>query len=278
VAYRALTPTMAMEGAAMSLPTVLPRDWKVPDAIKERLGEEAGRQRIMQADGHLLLIVHAVPGTAKGKREGRLFWRSADGFWRASTGGQGIPAIRKLLDEYAAAVQAQEQEIERADEAEDYFRVLRALTPQLRSIRHLHQTVQQAREAVSDDRELILLRDAAGNVERAAELVHSDAQFGLDFTVAKRSEDTARAQHRLNLLVAFFFPAMTAAALLGMDVPSGLHQLPQPWTYWTLVGGTLVLGLIVRAAVLAPRKAPGDAAHPPGRFRSRRPAGPGSAT
>lgn len=242
---------------------LVPRDWKLPEAIEGRLGQEAGRQRAMHAEGHLLLVLHAVPGPDKAKREGRLFWRDTEGFWRASTGAHGPQTLRKLIDEYGVAIQAQEIEVERADEAEDYFRVLRVMTPLLRAARHLHQALQQGRELLPEDRDLIALRDAAGAAERAAELVHSDAQFGLDYTVAKRSEEAAGAQHRLNRLAAFFFPTMTVAAILGTEMPNGLEQLPQPWSFWIIIAASLVLGLIVRASVIATRRPAAPATRPP---------------
>jgi hypothetical protein len=52
-----------------------------------------------------------------------------------------------------------------------------------RTTRHLHATLQEARESAPDDRDLINLRDQAGELERAVELLHGDAKNGLDFTM-----------------------------------------------------------------------------------------------
>jgi hypothetical protein len=41
---------------------LLPPDWDVPAKIRARLGTTAGRQRLIQEDGHLLLVLHAPPG------------------------------------------------------------------------------------------------------------------------------------------------------------------------------------------------------------------------
>ena len=41
--------------------SVLPYDWDVPEVFRKRLGEGAGRQRCMTADGHLLLVLHQPP-------------------------------------------------------------------------------------------------------------------------------------------------------------------------------------------------------------------------
>ncbi len=53
--------------------TLLPSDWNVPAVFRQRLGESAGRQRVMAADGHLLLVLHAPPGADEAGRRGRFF-------------------------------------------------------------------------------------------------------------------------------------------------------------------------------------------------------------
>ena len=40
----------------------LPKSWEIPDAIRNRLGREAGPQRAMLEEGHLLVIAHRMPG------------------------------------------------------------------------------------------------------------------------------------------------------------------------------------------------------------------------
>jgi len=96
------------------------------------------------------------------------------------------------------------------------FDLLRSIAPLHRTARHLYATLQEARELVPEDRDLINLRDQIGEIERALELLHGDAKNGLEFTVARQAEqqaertyDMAVSAHRLNLLAAAFFPVAT---------------------------------------------------------------------
>ena len=51
--------------------SLIPASWDVPEEFRQRLGDEPGRQRVMQADGHLLLILHAPPLADSPVRDGR---------------------------------------------------------------------------------------------------------------------------------------------------------------------------------------------------------------
>ena len=55
--------------------SILPAVWQVPQEFRDRLGDRAGRQRAMAADGHLLLVLHRPPGPEDAERSGRFFWR-----------------------------------------------------------------------------------------------------------------------------------------------------------------------------------------------------------
>ena len=68
----------------MAEKSVLPPLWKVPQEFRNRLGEQAGRQRVMFCDGHLLLVLHRPPKEDEVQRKGRFFWRSPDGTWTSS--------------------------------------------------------------------------------------------------------------------------------------------------------------------------------------------------
>jgi hypothetical protein len=41
--------------------SLLPDEWNVPAIFRARLGEMVGRKRLMLAQGHLLLVLHAAP-------------------------------------------------------------------------------------------------------------------------------------------------------------------------------------------------------------------------
>src|SRR4029077_1369179 len=106
------------------------------------------------------------------------------------------------------------------------FRLLQKVAPLHRTARNLHATLQQAREFVPDDRDLIVARDTSGDIERSFELLHNDAKNGLDYTVAletelqsQRTYEMAVSAHRLNLLAALFFPIATLSAIFDMKLP-----------------------------------------------------------
>jgi hypothetical protein len=174
------------------LATLIPHTWAVPGKFRERLGAQAGRQRAMLDQGHLLLVLHAPPDPAEPeRREGRLFWRAPEGAWKSSPAQGGLFALRAHLEEFARAAAALEERIEGAERAAEWFQAVRTASPLLRTARHLHAALQAAREGLPQERELIGLRDQAGDVERAAELLHELAREGLEFTIARRTEEQA---------------------------------------------------------------------------------------
>jgi Mg2+ and Co2+ transporter CorA len=202
----------------------------------------------MVAEGHLLLVLHAPPGADEDERSGRFFWREPDGSWRASIRGSGVAAIADHLREFETRLDALEDRESNASLARDYFDLIRELTPLHRAARNLHAVIQKARESMNDDSRIIRWRDDAYSIERTAELLLGETRNGLDFVTAMRAEEQAvesqnmaLAGHRLNVLAALFFPLATIASLLGMNVPTGLEDSPEPWTFI----GVLVVGALV---------------------------------
>jgi hypothetical protein len=233
----------------------LPPEWQVPEEFVSRLGESAGRQRAMEAEGHLLLVLHQPPAHGARERNGRLFWRRPDGEWHSSTLGDGPQALKRHVAEFAERVDELERQWQAAENAQDYFLLLQTLAPLHRAVRHLHAALQHARELMPDERELINARDRAGEIERALELLHGDARNGLDFTVAHQSEQQSRrmyemavSHHRLNLLAALFFPIATLGAafeILGHE-PAELNK----GFFWTTLVLGMACGMILAAAIL----------------------------
>jgi hypothetical protein len=241
--------------------SILPAAWTVPPVFRSRLGETAGRQRAMAADGHLLLVLHAPPQPGEKARRGRFFWRPPDGAWKCSAPDGVSLGLRTHLDEFEASLDALEPRLQAAARADEWFEILQIAAPLHRTLRHLHETLQDAREAAPDDRDLINLRDRAGDLDRRAEQIHGDARTGLELTAARQGEEQARrtyemsvATYRLNLLAAIFLPVATLASIFGMNVAHGL-ELPQPVFFWILIGGGLLFGLLL-AAVVARRPVP----------------------
>jgi hypothetical protein len=230
--------------------SVLPATWEVPAEFRSRLGEKAGRQRAMMAEGHLLLVLHAPPKNDEPDRKGRLFWRKPDGTWQSNELGGGIAALARHLNEYAEIIEKMDRQEDVARSVTEYFAILDAMGPVQRSARNLHTTLQDARKLLSADRDLINLRDRAYDVERTAELLYGDVRNALEFAVAKKSEEQALASHqmavqshRLNLLVAFFFPLATLVAIFGSEMKHGLDRyLPEPLLFDIVVAVGLILG------------------------------------
>ncbi len=234
--------------------SLIPHGWNLPEAISSRLGEQAGRQRTIHEDQHLLIVAHEPPKPGDPERRGRLFWRKPDGQWDSSANGAGVGGLLRHLDEFAKRLDVLEDRELAADEADDYFTVLREGTPLVRTIRNLSAAMQQAREAVAEDRDLITIRDRATDLERAGELLLSDAQQGLDYTTAKRSEEAARsgevlarAGHRLNLLAALFLPLTAITSVFGMQIEHGLEHRWAPWPFWSVLVFGLIVGVFVKS-------------------------------
>jgi Mg2+ and Co2+ transporter CorA len=245
------------------LKSILPPAWKVPERFKSRLGEGVGRQRPMAADGHLLLVLHAPPGPDDLERSGRLFWRDADGQWKSNTLGSGVQSLKNHLHEFADRIDKLDDRLESSRRAAEYFTLLQEIAPLHRTTRHMHAVLQQAREMLPDDREVISLRDRAGDLERAVELLHTDAKNALDFKVAQESEtqsqrayELAVSAHRLNLLAAIFLPIAALSSIFGMNVTEPLKSWDSPTTFWIVLAIGILSGVVLTAA-LGRRPRPG---------------------
>lgn len=231
----------------------LPPDWKLPDTIKNRLGQKrSGKQRAMIADDHLLLVLHRPPEPGENQRVAMFFWRHPEGNWQHSGGGVGLQPLIKHIRDYSDAADRLGHTYEQAQVAEDYFRLLEDIAPLRLATKHLHDTLQSAREGVPGDRDLIDLRDWAYETERSLDLLYENTKNALDFKMAQRTEDqtrlameSVRAGHRLNVLAAIFFPLTAVSCVFGMNLNSGLENTSIT-TFWITSGLAVGLGLFVR--------------------------------
>jgi hypothetical protein len=237
----------------------VPSSWALPEALARRLGASAGRQRLMVEDGHVLLVLHRAPTPDDDAvRTPALFWRTPEGAWQSAPEPGGLEALARHVQAYAQSAHALDARVEAATTPADYFGVMRWVHPLLRSSRHMQAVLQGARDALPDERRILDLRDAAVEVERAVDLVAADARAGMEFTLARSSEEQARFAHEaaleartLNRLVAFFFPLATLVAVFGMNPPESVLALP---TFWPIVGGGALTGLCVLALVVTWRR------------------------
>jgi len=235
----------------------LPQDWKLPVALRARLGANTtGRQRALVAEGHLLLVLHEVPRHGQRERRGVYFWRSADGAWESSAKHIGVPTLREHVNDFGRAADELEAKYQGARMAKDYFALLQELAPVLRTSSNLYAALQSAREAIPEDQGIISLRDTVGDVVRSLELLHADAKNALDYDIARSSETQAtlgeeavRSGVRLNVLAAIFLPLTTLSGMFGMNLTHGLEGAP-PWFSWALFALGLAVGLVVRGWVM----------------------------
>lgn len=236
----------------------LPQSWSLPEAIHQRLGQKsAGKQRAMVAEGHLLLILHQAPKQGKGSdREGAFFWRKPNGEWTSTQRGQGLQSLKKHIEAYSLAEEELTQRYEKVQSSADYFAILKELTPLHRAAKNLHAALQGAREGISDDRNIIDLRDRAAEIERTLELLYLDSKSALDFTIAQQAEEQSqlslqslRAAHRLNILAAIFFPLTAISCAFGMNLPTGFEGASRGF-FWFVFAGGIALGFWVRRWVV----------------------------
>jgi hypothetical protein len=237
--------------------TLLPHTWDVPEAIRNRFGERAGRQRLMLHEQHAVLILHQPPKADERTRNAVIYWRNPAGEWRATAGGKGLPALQELVQTYTKTIGALDERLTKATTAEEYYRVFTEVVPLCRAAHHLHHVLQQLREAFPDDSRLITLRDDAYDAEREADLLLEEARHAMDYAIARRSEDEARhslslatASHRLNVLAALFLPITALASIFGMSLNSGLEGRYEVVAFWAIVAAGFVLGVITTMAVL----------------------------
>ncbi len=233
---------------------ILPKVWNIPEVIRARTGREAGTQRSIFEDGHLLVVLHEMPAPDETRRKPALFWREPVGEWQSNLGGRGLATLQKFMLAYESRLGQIEEAERKASTATEYHAVLEHLAPVVRASRGMHRAMQQARERVTTDRELLNLRDQAAAIERTAELLLQDAQFGLNFTVAKQAESQAAAAqkmaataHKLNLLAAIFLPLTALASVFGMEIHSGLAD--SPLHFIIILAAGVVMGCVLGALI-----------------------------
>ena len=245
---------------------IIPPTWSLPESIRTRLGQTTyGRQRAIIEEGHLLLVLHKVPGPDDRAREGVLFWRSPNNEWQWNRGGPGPGALKRHIQSYGEVEAKLAQQYDDASGIDALFDLVEALTPVTRAARNMHNALQAAREGIPNDTFLIEMRDLAYEIDRNLDLMLEDVRNAIQYHQARESEEQARlgkealrASHRLNTLAAMFFPLTAIASIFGMQLAHGLDE-HNPVIFWTvfLVGGAL--GFVMKSWVMAkPRLEPGE--------------------
>lgn len=203
-----------------------------------------------------MLILHELPEPGVPERQGLFFWRDPAGKWSTNVRGSGLSELRALVTRYIERVDALESAFAAATSVERLFPVLRAATPIVRASKQMHEVLQAAREAQRKDRDIINVRDLAGEVVRAAELLSAEARTALEFDIAESAEAQAKANRalaeagqRLNLLAAVFLPLTAVASVFGMNLPSGLEGFASPMLFWIVLVAWIGVGLLVRGGL-----------------------------
>jgi hypothetical protein len=234
--------------------TLLPKSWLLPDAFRRRMGEDAGRQRLMQEEGQFLAILHHIPKAEdKGRREGAFFWIDGEGNWKSAPASGGRSALRAHVEAYAARARALDDFLEKTTRAEEVHEVIDQAAPLQRAARNMLEVLQDLRTALPDDGKVLAIRDLAVGVERTMDLLVQDAKSSLDFLIAKSAGEQAVAAasateeaRKLNRLAAFFFPLLTLAAIFGISRPS--EVLTYDW-FFVLCAVGLGIGAVVWSLV-----------------------------
>jgi len=235
----------------------IPENWDIPVAISDRVSDVLGTQRCLEAEGHLVLILHKLPDTDSTRRNLRLFWRSPDGTWTSNGMGTGIKALQEHVAEFNTRVVQLEKEEDRAVSAKDFFQIRREISPIYRTTRHMSVTIERASELCADDRGLLICRNLASTVVRTAELLKEDATHSLEYFMAKQAESQALASHRLNLIAAIFFPILAFAAIFGMNLEHGFEH-ESIWLFWLVVVIGIVTGLVMQSLIFKTNRVSAD--------------------
>ena len=234
----------------------LPEHFAIEPELREQLSNRPGHQRCIEGAGELLLAVHDVPRPGIPERDAVFFWKSHEGHWQQPSGA-GLSGLGELLDRYAQAIDGHEEVLDDVFAAADIFAILRHAGPLVRSSRNMVQALEQVLAIDPDDREIRNYRDRAREIERAADLLNTDARVTLEFWRAEQAEKQARsAAHlnhiafRLNLLAGFFLPLVAFGGLFGMnvDIPEFLKPM-----FWVILLGGIGVGILL--LVLVGRKA-----------------------
>ena len=242
---------------------LIPANWtSFPDEFRNRLGTTVGRQRSMDAEGHLLIVAHLVPEHDEVSRRGVLFWRESGGEWKCSNGDPGRVALSMHMDRYSQRLDAFEHQEVAALNADDYLPLLEGLAPIVRSSRNLLEALEEARKAVPDVRELIDHRDRAYDLARQAELLYEDSKNSMDVAIVRRADEQAQsahkmmvATHRLNILAALFFPFATLGAIFGTTLTDNWSWSQSPDSFILFVVISLLGGMLLTLFVTQGTKA-----------------------
>src|SRR6185369_12627728 len=134
------------------------------------------------------------------------------------------------------------------------FEVVRQARPLARAVHNLHAALQDVRTAIPEDLHVLAARDRAYDLEREANALLEEGAAAMQLGLAEDAEEQTRTSariavetHRLNLLAAVCLPITALGAILGMNVRTGLEQLPGPGLFLAIVASAFTLGVMLHA-------------------------------
>ncbi len=234
----------------MEAASYIPAQWHLPSAIRRRLGATIGRQRLIDVEGHLLLLLHEPPKAEDAEtRSPVVFWCDAEGQWLSTPHEGGLLELERHINRYRRAIHGLDRELNEAHSARQFFDVIRHTHPLQRATLSLLHVMQAARESRPEITRLISMRDQAADLERGIALVAANARVSMDYSLAESAAQQLKSANlatleakRLNRLVAFFLPIGTLVSVFGMNNPHELFAMKSFW--WIMIAGT-VMGLSV---------------------------------
>lgn len=221
----------------------LPAHFSIEPELRDQLSSRAGQQRCLEGHDEVLLIVHDVPPPAISSRTPLLFWKRHDGRW-TQPGGPGISELGDLLGRYSEIIGSHHEVVTRAENAADILVILRHAGPLSRSSHDLAHALDQTLASEPNDREIRGFRDRAKEIERAAELLHTDARMTLEFirtehgqSLARSAELILKTAQQLLLVAAVFLPLIALGIFIGL---SGALPAFMQWVIWSVIAMTLL--------------------------------------
>jgi Mg2+ and Co2+ transporter CorA len=229
----------------------IPEDWKLPESLLMQLGVLSGRQKCLNDEGHLCLVMHEPPSGEGSTRQRVLAWLAPEGeTWKFSSSKRIAPSFDTLLSAYEQHVDELEDTIDELEDPslESLHSFLRSLAPLSRSLKNLSVVLDQAVVHCDDQRSLLESAEKAHALIRQCELMQFELQNDLQLRThlnleaqSRHQEEIAAAGRRLNLVVATFLPLTAVASVFGMNLLSGYEELPQPF-FWLIVLGAVAAG------------------------------------
>ncbi|MEX1048080.1 MAG: hypothetical protein WED15_01030 [Akkermansiaceae bacterium] len=221
----------------------LPAHFALEPELRAQLSARAGKQRCLEGHDELLLIVHDVPEPAAPKIKPLLFWKRHDGRW-TQPGGPGISELGDLLNRYSEIIGSHHEVVTRAENAADILAILRHAGPLSRSSQELAHALDQTLASEPNDREIREIRDRAREIDRAAELLHTDARITLEFirtehgqSLARSAELILKTAQRILLVAAVFLPLIALGIFIGL---SGALPAFMQWVIWSVIAVSLL--------------------------------------